>query len=956
MGYYLRLHKPFSFLFLTFFIVTTVSSGLTAQNRKLPTATIKEAQDLIREGDYERGLDDLVILISQKDQSAQERTIIFKLIVTFCLLSNQYDKAEYYAELAVAEATSNNLKDDISDFEIQQELIKKISQALNYRKNGDILKSNVCFENAYRLTEAGDNEVFRLKIAAIWSINYTLSSRLPIKYLDLNIEALRIARSLGYKLEACRAASRLGAYYATTNRYSFALSYFLEALQYKDKSPDSIDRARVLNNISYIYLSLGDYEKALDYLSIAHESVLNLNLDPLQALALINLGNLYLSQARSSGVAEYYEAAKKCFLAFLDIYPTDLLDVRAIEAKGGVVSVLIDQGKITEAEEYLAPLLVFLDRPDTSNPIKGTIKLLKAELELESNLIQESTRSYQEALRIAMRGDIPLLLMNAYCGLGKCAIAEHDNMKAIELFNLSIGVLNELYSRITNDFNRASFFSRCLEPFDALISLYANLPSEGDTDLLKHEAFRLVEFFRARSILEFQKGFFPDEGEAQAPASNSLKSLNKQRIDLIKSLAQPTSSDIQAADIKKEIVRIDDSLDEFFFRSFSQDRRETFIQPTTVEILQNTLLSPKRALIEYYLGYQESIIFFITDKSYKIIKLPSSSSIYDAVAGYLTFLSNPSIRLEKGFPAAARLYKLLLAPALEYSPPTVEQIIIIPDGILFKLPFESLVIKGSSRSDVSYVNDRFTVSYAPSASSLLWLRGKPKSTYKKELLAIGISSYPDNNSLESFSLRSAGSILSDIYKRKGFSLGPIPYVKDELSDLKKRFPRDKADYFCDSQATESAFKKAALTDYRIIHLACHALSNDIHPLRSALVLLPNIEAEEDGFLQLSELFDLSINSDLVVLAACATSSGKITPNEGILGMPRIFLYTGAQATISTLWPVDDKLFSKLMSLFYDEYLKGTAKAKALQVAKQRMSRDSSIHPYFWASCILTGDY
>ena len=795
-----------------------------------------------------------------------------------------------------------------------------------------------------------------MKIAAVWSINYANSSSLTKKYLDLNIEVLRIAHSLGYKLEACRAASRLGAYYATINKYSFALSYLLGALQYFNDRLDSVDKARVLNNIAYVYLSLGDYIKALDYHSIVQESVINLHIDPLQMLALINLGNLYLSRARRLGASGYYEAAKKCFLGYLGPHPTDLLDDRAVEARAGMVSILIDQGQFAAAEEHLAPLLTILSRPDHSPPTKGTIYLLKADLALKRSLILEANLSYQEALSIAVRADIPLLLMSAYCGLGHCANAEDDKLKAIELFNLSIGVLNELYPRITNDSSRASFFNRCLEPFDALIRLYAELPRENGNGLLKQEAFRLAEFFRARSILEFQKRSCDEDAETLPPASDSVKSLNQQRIDLIKSLAQPKLSDIQAAALKKEVSRIDDILDEILFGSFREDSRMGFIQPTSVEAIQNALLTPQIAVIEYYLGTIESEIFLITKDSFKIVKLPSASSINDAVEGYLAFLRNPALRLEKGFPAAARLYKLLLAPVLESPPSTIEQLIIIPDGILYKLPFESLVIKGSSRSDVTYMNDRFTISYAPSASSLLWLRGRSRSAFKKELLAIGISTYPANNDPGSFGLRSAGSVLGDIYKRNGFSLGPIPYVKDELSGLTKRFPPNMVDVLLDTQATETALKKAALTDYRVIHLACHAFSDDAYPLRSALVLLPSSEGEDDGFLQLSELYDLRVNADLVVLSACDTSSGKITPNEGLLGMPRIFLYTGAQATVSTLWPVDDKSSAKLMSLFYDRYFKGTARARALQLAKQKISRGFAPHPYYWASWTLTGDY
>jgi CHAT domain-containing protein len=921
-------------------------------------STLKEEYRLLREGDYELAINRIEDQALINGYKSQDRFDILRLQIILNLLLSRYEKAEYYTSLAFSEAQTTGRKDDIPDFSEQLLLIKDIGQALNLRNAGDITKSNAIFEMAYHLASKSNNKVYILKIASLWSINFVSASYLSDKYFDLNNEAFRLAISLGYRLEACRAATKLGAFFLSKNKYSFALGYFLSGLQFIGGKPQSVDKARLLNNIAYIFLSFGDYDKAYDYYSEVEGLLSKLDFNPLRESALLNLGNLCLEQARHLRSADFYERAKRCFLEYVSSYPSSPPDNLIAEAKAGLANVLIDQGRITEAEAVLEPLLSFITKPELALSTKGTILLLKANLTLKRSSIHEAQQTYQKVLAIATRGNIPLLLIDAYCGLGRCAMANNDNSRAIELFNSSIGILSELYTNIANDSNRATFFNRYLDPFDSLINLYINLPTEHGSELLDRESFRISEFFRARSILEVRKRIVGNEAwTAESKIALDVDRLNRQRLDHLKLLAKPALPAAQITAINNDIRRIDDTLDESLFESFNKDTAAGFVLPVTVEYLQRALLTDHSAVIEYYLGLKGSVIYLITKDSFRIFRLPPSDAIADTVEGYLRFLRDPGFRLENGLPAAARLYKLLLAPAIESLSTAIDQLIIVPDGILFNLPFESLVSGSSERSGITYVNDSYMVSYAPSASSLCWPQSRSKLQYPKDIFAVGIWAYPsDDDPNSNVGLRTAGSILNELYKRSGFRLGPIPYVREELNNLKRRYPSSKSDYLLEEKATETAVKNANLADYRVIHLACHALSDDSYPLRSALVLVPSSEGNDDGFLQLSELYDLKTNADLVVLSACDTNSGKVTPNEGLLGMPRIFLYTGAHSTISTLWSVHDRASAQLMDFFYENYQIGLGKAKSLQVAKQMMYRSSYPHPYYWASYILTGEY
>jgi CHAT domain-containing protein len=105
-------------------------------------------------------------------------------------------------------------------------------------------------------------------------------------------------------------------------------------------------------------------------------------------------------------------------------------------------------------------------------------------------------------------------------------------------------------------------------------------------------------------------------------------------------------------------------------------------------------------------------------------------------------------------------------------------------------------------------------------------------------------------------------------------------------------------------ATETAFKNAAAIPYQFIHLAVHAFADD-DPDRAALIMLSDPRYGEDGFLQASEIVQMHLASDLVVLSACETGVGPIEDEEGISTLSMAFLLAGARNVVSTIWPIED---------------------------------------------------
>jgi CHAT domain-containing protein len=151
-----------------------------------------------------------------------------------------------------------------------------------------------------------------------------------------------------------------------------------------------------------------------------------------------------------------------------------------------------------------------------------------------------------------------------------------------------------------------------------------------------------------------------------------------------------------------------------------------------------------------------------------------------------------------------------------------------------------------------------------------------------------------------------------------------------------------------------------LAHYRILHFATHGLLDTMHPEFSGLVfsLYDKTGKAQDGFLRLDQIYNLNLNSELVVLSACQTALGKDIRGEGLVGLTRGFMYAGAKRVVASLWKVDDAATAEFMRRFYQSVLKKKLSAAAALRQTQNEMREVPRFrsPYFWAGFTLQGDW
>lgn len=953
-----------------YLIVLFVLLGAVLSPRQLgaisPPSPTKEkswaaiGRDLLEKGEYELAIVHFNKRLSLAGTGDRDRLEIFRYLAILYWYADRNPEAIESCRRALELASSLGLREERSSIEAELALQEHYSNALELRVKGDLAGSNLGFEEARLKSKSIGNNAYELKILRSWSSNYLGSPNTMEKYLDLNIQALNLALALNHRAEACRAARNIGVYYSMNSDYSHALSYHLKSLFYVRELPLSKDVIPCLSNIASVYVALGDYAKALDYISDAIKRVDPENPGPFQSSLLINLGQTFQALAKNFQDPEYYSRAMECFTAYLNLKKREGSTDLRFHALNGMAGVYVDQGRLDEAKALLLPALDKV-KTDKSSALSGMIVLNLAAIALKKGEVAEAERYYREAQAAAKQSNDVLQLIRSAYGLGRCSEQRNNDGQAMAFYNEALGVIGSAGSRIANDTNRAEFISRSREPFQALIELCYKLSGKGPPGTFEREIYRVSESYRARSFMEYltkrsrRKDAFPPDDAGNLIADK----LNGERLTFLKELSRGSRNQAGNEELQSRIKHIDDMLDAAVFdKQLQGDATAALTIPLSLNTLQNSLLTDRTALVEYLLGDERSYLICVTKSSFHLVALPSARSVQDSLAAYLSFLEDPSIPASKGLPAARRLYADLLLPAEGFIPASVDHLIIVPDGILFRLPFETLALPGAGpSSDGSYLNDRYVISYAPSASALFYLARKPKVPYAKEALAFGVPEYPrQGRGATAEGAYSAASVLDELYQRNGFVMASIPHARREMTGLAKRVPPEKADLYSGDKATEGAFKRLDLEAYRLIHLACHAFSDDRYPLRSSLVFSAGPDDAEDGFLQVSEMYDMRTNADLVVLSACQTGRGKIVRNEGILGLPRIFFYMGARSVISTLWPVHDKAGAAFMDYFYDAYFQGAGKARALQIAKRKMAGTKYGHPYYWASYTLTGEF
>ncbi|MBA4349027.1 MAG: hypothetical protein C0415_03440 [Thermodesulfovibrio sp.] len=499
-------------------------------------------------------------------------------------------------------------------------------------------------------------------------------------------------------------------------------------------------------------------------------------------------------------------------------------------------------------------------------------------------------------------------------------------------------------------------------------------------------SFYFSEYTKARTLLEAmaesarksQKTEIPEElRENEQSLLNQLSAIENQWEDTYKKGEEPF----------KELVKRKEGLKKELDSLISQIRKEypiyaslNYPKPIPAEELP---LKDNEVLLEYAITDDSSYVFVVRKGGVKnLIKISlSKEALEEKVKTFMEPL-NTGRHSEFSMNTAKELYDILLATPLKNVKET-EKLIIIPDGILGLLPFEALVMeKGKDYKNSLYVGDRWTMTYYQSATALALTRMLKPSTASNPLFALGNPVYSkDDPRYIAYKQGRQEQLFAqnpNQYAYRGITIvgkldgkstdggqweevvyTPLPETEVEVKSIAKLFgiQAEPPQVLLNISSNETNLKKVSLKDYRYLHFATHAdLPGKVQGIKEPFILLGQVENKDrdDGFLTLSEVLDLSLDADMVVLSACVTGKGKLMEGEGVANFLRAFQHAGARSVVASLWEVASEPAVEYMKKFYGYLKSGKSRAEALKLARNEIKAKYP-NPFYWAVFILHGE-
>ena len=329
-------------------------------------------------------------------------------------------------------------------------------------------------------------------------------------------------------------------------------------------------------------------------------------------------------------------------------------------------------------------------------------------------------------------------------------------------------------------------------------------------------------------------------------------------------------------------------------------------------------------------------------------------------------------RIEPMFITAGALHALILQP-FEARLAGKTRLLVSPSGLLAYLPYDMLV-----GPDGRAVVEKYAVTLTPSLVVTQTLAARPVATYARPLLAFGGAVYnPANYEQVMANVPAMKQQFDKLVGVREAVFAGSPYAgrfgpqdnlagtKTEVMMINELVPGSQVELGREvSEANVRAMAaRGELQQSRVLHFAVHGMAMPEMPAMSGIILsweepYPNMPADRDGFLQITELERLPLRAELVTLSACQTGLGAIIAGEGVVGLTSSLFSAGADNVLASLWPVSDASSVYFMQRFYKHHLiEGVPSDVAIALVKREFISGRAggfRHPQHWAPFNLYG--
>jgi CHAT domain-containing protein len=769
-------------------------------------------------------------------------------------------------------------------------------------------------------------------------------------------EGLVILERLAAANQLYENLNSLGGVYFDMGRLQASNDAYARALDIAIQSRNILGEIKCRNNIALNLRTEYRYTEALRHLE-AVESLLERNRDPQEVIAFyrnacltyMDVGDL--DEAKRTLRAFYTEAQKQqsVVLAQEALLQIGYLHMEEHAYDRGLqtaeklreTAVETDNRKmIREADKLTAELerlrgrydeaLVYWDSALEIDQEAGLqVLVLEDKLGIANNHVAAGRAEKGREIYFAIRPDIvesgqPNLVLNLNLGIAHSYQKTHPD-SSVYYNERVLTFLEATRETLEGDNLRSDFLGGWRRYYyEEIARYYASVAMADPKSDWSSRAFVTVERAKGRGLLDhLQSTMLSQESPEESELLDALHRVGE-----------------ESPDYKELNERYEAARDE---RLRSSVAGLASAKVVGIDQVQESL--PKNTIVlAYALGDSASLLWAIDRNGHELFELPSREGLRMDIQRLRDALARPGagdVALRR---SARRLYEQLVLPA-ESRMKKAKKLVIVPDGALFEIPFEVLLTEdieeNSDWGELPFLARSYSPVYAPSVSIYLNLIGsRAKRKHDLDLLAVGD---PDFTTLSP-----RGGATQD-------ALEALPYTRDEVLTISAQLDDDRKDILLGEDASEARLKQELRqSSPRLLHLATHGLVDPVEPSASSIAL--GADEGEDGYLYTMEILALPLAADLVVLSACESGRGKVSRSEGVVGLSRAFMASGASGIVASLWAVSDESTSVLMKEFYNKMLnKKKPAGEALNEARFALlnSADYS-HPFYWSPFIVIG--
>lgn len=776
----------------------------------------------------------------------------------------------------------------------------------------------------------------------------------------------------------CKVSKILGMYAQNKGDYALAENVYERALKilehYENYSSElQYLSIKLLISMGVLYNDIKNYSAAISTLTKAKlklENIIIYNSDYVTTLTNLAISYYYLNN--------YIEAKKYVKSALVKLNGIENVDQDALASLYNVASVChAEMGEIDDAlstallsEQYLSSK----SAPSLHTGIENNISTYYMSKGDYRNALEHIERavSFENSNPLIRYNYVSMLYYTNDKRVSKETIISSDMLKDNALSNF-------LFLSDSQRFNYWSNIASYLDAYNLLLYKTSPRKFENNGYIYNNALFSKGILMRISNYLTHQ-----------ISTSN-----NKRDTECIESISR-----IKAYLYDKELPK--DSINYYngIINTLEKELQKNNLSYSTLK----KYISPDWKMIRDALTKGEAAIEFIhfpgirfgeetiEEQSYAAIVLKKDSKYPEIIHLFddsdfklLSPIYKGSQNIRKTKATGASLYELIFSKLEPYLS-GISKIYYSPIGVLNAIPFSSLV------KDNEFLIDKYNLKLVSSTYEIPELKKSESDIISSALVYGGIDFDTNSNDLiiesrkyayDNKAKLTSVDLAQDDGERSGWQFLPGTLIESENIFSKLQHEGIECRLLSANSANEESFKSLSGNSPSLIHIATHGFfladkkdvmtnnfikginanisSSQFSMNRSGLLFAganrtwtgqEKIKDIEDGILTADEISNMDLsNTDIVILSACETGLGVNWGSEGVFGLQRAFKLAGVKTLIMSLWKVSDEATSRLMQLFYDNWLGGMEKHEAFAFA-QRKLKEEKPNPYFWAAFVM----